>query len=117
MLKQLETLDELKGCGLDHIGPKLLKLSAPVLARPITKIFNTSIAKGEFNSIFYFFESHNLLSINQSGFKKMHNCETALLKVTQNWYNSINNYESVGIVALDFRKAYELDSYEIMKEN
>ena len=156
MLKQLETLDKLKGCGLDHIGPKLLKLSAPVLARPITKIF--SIAKGEFplvwkearvpclhkggdvteksnyipisvlptlskiigrhvsNSIFYFLESHNLLSINQSGFKKMHNCETALLKVTQNWNNSLNHHESVGIAALDFRRAFDLVSHEIMRE-
>ena len=59
------------------------------------------IERHVYNSIISFFDFHSLISINQSGFKKKHNCETALLKVTQNWYDSLNNHESVGIVALD----------------
>ena len=47
----------------------------------------------------------NVLSSNLSGFMKTHSCCTALLKMTEDWRNSIDNKEAVAAVAMD--KAFD----------
>ena len=66
------------------------------------------------NSLSQYLDRFNLISPNQSGFRKKHNCETALLKVSQYWYDCLNNKEIVGLVALDFRKAFDLVNHCIL---
>ena len=58
--------------------------------RPISllPIISKILERHVFVSILSFLNTHNLLSDNQSGFRKKHNGETALLKVTQDWYDS-----------------------------
>ncbi len=46
--KQLTGLATNKATGLDGVGPKLLKIAAPVIAGPITRILNLSITTGIF---------------------------------------------------------------------
>lgn len=44
----MSKLDVNKSSGTDNIGPKLLKLSAPIIASPLTYIFNRMIDTGTF---------------------------------------------------------------------
>ena len=50
---------------------------------------------------------HKVLSSNVSEFMKTHSCCTALLKMTEDWRNSIDNKEAVAAVALDLSKAFD----------
>ena len=47
----LHKLDTSKAAGIDSIGPKLLKLSAPIIYKPIASLINKSIANGNFPMI------------------------------------------------------------------
>ena len=55
-----------------------------------------------------------LLSDFRSGFRRNHSCETALLKLTQDCYDSLNKKELVGLVSIDFRKSFDLVSPPIL---
>ena len=48
VLKSLTELDPHKSTGLDGLSSKILKMSAPVIANPLTSIFNGSISTGNF---------------------------------------------------------------------
>ena len=48
MLEALSTIDTSKAAGIDLTSAKLLRISAPVLARHLTGIINTSITTGVF---------------------------------------------------------------------
>ena len=48
ILKQLSSLDDSKAVGLDGISPKLLRMGAPALAAPLTRLLNLSISTGIF---------------------------------------------------------------------
>lgn len=47
VLRELQHLDHLKSSGLDHLDPSFLKLSAVIIAAPITSLFNLSIISSE----------------------------------------------------------------------
>ena len=155
MLKELQTLKS-TATGLDSIGTKILKISAPVISPTLSKILNLSIRTGKFpsqwkkakvvslqksgdqsnrsnyrpisllpilskvlerhvaNSLISYLHSFNLISDTQSGFRKCHNCETSLLKLTQDFYDCLNRKEAVGFVSLDFRKAFDLVNHSIL---
>ena len=44
----LRKLDICKSAGVDALGPRILKLAAPVIAKPITHLINISINEGIF---------------------------------------------------------------------
>ena len=48
MLEALSTIDTSKAAGIDLMSAKLLRISAPVLARHLTGIINTSVTTGVF---------------------------------------------------------------------
>ena len=64
-------------------------------------------SSGVFNSLSQYLDRFNLISPDQSGFRKNHNCETALLTISQDWYDCLSNKEIFGLVSLDFRKAFD----------
>jgi hypothetical protein len=47
VMKDLQMLDPYKSAGLDNLDPSFLKLSAPIIANPITSLFNLSIVSSE----------------------------------------------------------------------
>ena len=57
---------------------------------------------------------HNVLSSNLSGFMKTHSCCTALVKMTKDWRNSIDNKEAVAAVAVDFSKAFDAINHRLL---
>ena len=156
ILKELQNLNVTKATGIDDIGAKYLKLSAPVIAKHLATILNVSIKcnsypdilkkakvtpvfkKGSLadinnyrpisvlpviNSIFErhvsnclvnFLESNKLLYEHQSGFRRLHSCQTALTKIVDNWINALNNSEYVGTVFLDLTKAFDLVNQKLL---
>ena len=59
---------------------------------------------------------HNVLSSNLSGFIKTHSCYTALLQMTEDWKNSIDNKEAIAAVAVDLRKAFDAINHRLLLE-
>ena len=142
--------------GLDDIGAKILKISAPVISPILSRIFNASICSSKFPErwkkakvvcihkagdtsktsnyrpisllplLSKVLERHIAISLNsylqrfallsdvQSGFRRNYSCETALLKLIQDCYDCLNKKELVGLVSLDFRKAFDLVSHPIL---
>ena len=58
---------------------------------------------------------HNVLSSNLSGFMKTHSCCTELLKMTEDWRNSIDNKEAVAVVAVDLSKAFGTINHRLLR--
>jgi len=154
--KSLSALDERKATGLDGINAKFLKMSASVISKPLEKVFNMSIEKGTFPSIFKeakvtpifkkgsksdknnyrpisilpvlskiyekhvsnhlqnFLEENNLIHTQQSGFRKKHNCETALTATIDNWIKAIDENKIVGSIFLDLTKAFDLVNHSLL---
>ena len=63
-----------------------------------------------------FLNDNNLLYCKQSGFRKAHSCETALLSLHDQWVQSLLAKEIVGAVYLDFSKAFDMVSHTFLLE-
>lgn len=54
-----------------------------------------------------YFEKNKLLSEYQAGFRKNNSCESALQTVLMNWKRALSEKKVIGVVFLDFRRAFE----------
>ena len=84
--------------------------------RPISVLSVTSkiIERHVHDSFSSYLHNNSLLSDVQSGFRKSHSCFTCLTSMTSDWLNNINNNKLVGSVTLDFRKAFDVLSHDII---
>ena len=64
--------------------------------------FSKIIERRVFDCFTRFLDSFNLLSPFQSGFRKMHSCETGLTSL--NWYNEIDKGNIIGAINIDLLK-------------
>ena len=55
-----------------------------------------------------YLNKHKLIHPCQSGFRHKHSCNTALVKLIENWMASIDNGDIVGTLFIDFRKAFDM---------
>ena len=55
-----------------------------------------------------YFETNNLFSSNQHGFRSNHSCETALLTIIDYWKKAIINNEVNLALFVDFKRAFDL---------
>ena len=76
----------------------------------ISKIFERHIA----NQLMTYLTQTNVLHKYQSGFRKNHSCQTALIRLLHDWYSEIDNGSLVGTVFLDLRKAFDLVDHQIL---
>jgi len=82
--------------------------------RPVSIL--TSLSK-VFEKVIYdqtWIAFHNVLSSNLSGIMKTHSCCTVLLKMTEDWRNSVDNKEAVAAVAVDLSKALDAINYSLL---
>ena len=61
-----------------------------------------------------YLNSNNLLYNNQSGFRKDHSCGTCLMNIVESCYEYINKGQIIGLLALDFRKAFDVINFNIL---
>ena len=80
----------------------------PVLSKVLEKHVHESLSE--------FLHQHKLLHKTQSGFRAQHSCETALVNIIDLWLNAIDSGKIVGVVLVDFKKAFDLVDHEILKD-
>ena len=61
-----------------------------------------------------YLNKHTLLHENQSGFRKNHSTESALILMTDTWLKAINEGKLVGCAMIDFRKAFDLVDHQLL---
>ena len=61
-----------------------------------------------------YLKEYNLLHKTQSGFRSQHSCETALVQMIDTWLNAMDNGKMIGVVLVDFKKAFDLVDHQIL---
>ena len=84
--------------------------------RPISilPVLSKVLEKHVHDSFSYYLNKHNLLHKTQSGFRSKHSCETALGHMIDSWLNAIDDGKMVGVVLVDFKKAFDLVDHQIL---
>ena len=72
------------------------------------------LLKDVHDSFILYLNDNSLLCDAQSGFRKYNSCFTCLAKMINDWHENINNGCLVGCITLDFRKAFDVLSHEIL---
>ena len=60
-----------------------------------------------------YLNKYKLLRENQLGFRQKHSCQTALVKLVDDWTKCIDKGEMIGALFIDFRKAFDLVDHNI----
>ena len=84
--------------------------------RPISilPVMSKMLEKHVHDSLYSFLHEFNLLHKTQSGFRSKHSCETALVHMIDNWLTAIDNGKMIGVVLVDFKKAFDLVDHQIL---
>ena len=61
-----------------------------------------------------YLNKYNLIHKNQSGFRRKHSCQTALVKLIDQWMQCIDKGDIVGSLFVDFRKAFDVVDHSII---
>ena len=61
-----------------------------------------------------YLESNDILYCRQSGFRCNHSCQTALLKMVDEWISAIDDNKIVGTIFLDLSKAFDLVDHNVL---
>ena len=78
----------------------------------ISKIFERHVNK----RLMKYFTEYKLIHEHQSGFLKKHSCQTALVKLIDQWMSCIDEGDFVGTLFLDLRKAFNVVEHIILME-
>ena len=123
------TLCHIINCSIDNSTFPNLWKSAKVFAphmggsnydfnnfRPISILSITSkiIERHVHDSFILYLNDNSLLCDAQSGFRKFNSCFTCIAKMINDWHENINNGCLVGCITLDFRKAFDVLSHDIL---
>ena len=134
---QLIHLDISISTGYDQTSAKLLPMVAPLIAPTLAQIVNLSIYKAEFHSPFKlarvvlpftslilerhvhlhlkaYLELNSSFYFRQSGFRERHSCQTALIKIINDWLSAINENKIAVSLLLDFSKAFDLVDHSLL---
>jgi len=87
--------------------------------RPISILPTPSklIEKSVHDQLSNYLNNNNLLSENQSGFRKNHSTTTLLMHITSIIYNALNNNKVISLILLDFSKAFDSINHNILIHN
>ena len=83
----------------------------PISVLPVvSKIIEKHVTK----HLFGFLNKYDLLHKCQSGFRKHHSCNTALLNLVDKWLKNIDQGEIVGAIFFDLKKAFDVVNHAIL---
>ena len=61
-----------------------------------------------------YLNKYKLLHESQSGFRPKHSCQTALIKLIDQWKECIDKGDIVDTLFIDFRKAFDVVDHNIL---
>ena len=61
-----------------------------------------------------YMNKYNIIHESQSGFRQKHSCQTALIKLTDQWMTGIDKGDTIGSMFVDFRKAFDLVDHKLL---
>ena len=79
----------------------------------ISKIFEEHVNK----HLIDYLNKYKLIHEKQSGFRQKHSCQTALVKLIDQWMQCIDIGDFVGCLFVDFKKAFDLVDHSICLRN
>lgn len=84
--------------------------------RPISllPILSKILEKHVFDALYYYLSNHNFLIDAQSGFRKHHSCQTALIKLCDMLLENIDDGLINSLLFLDLRKAFDMVDHKIL---
>ncbi|MCG8113419.1 MAG: reverse transcriptase domain-containing protein [Candidatus Thiodiazotropha taylori] len=84
--------------------------------RPISvlPVLSKILEKHVHLSLMSYLNEHDFLHPTQSGFRSAHSCETALVNMIDRWLQCLDNGQLVGVVLVDFKKAFDLVDHNIL---
>ena len=84
--------------------------------RPITilPVLSKVLERHVSDSLTMYLNENDLLHKTQSGFRSHHSCETALNHMIDSWLNAIDDGNMIGVVLVDFKKAFDLVDHDIL---
>ena len=88
----------------------------PTNYRPISllSVLSKIIEKHVTKHLFAYMNKYKLLHQSQSGFRKYHSCNTALINLIDKWLKNIENGEIIGAVFFDLRKAFDVVDHDLL---
>ncbi|MCG7877652.1 MAG: reverse transcriptase family protein [Candidatus Thiodiazotropha endolucinida] len=76
----------------------------------ISKIFEKHVN----SHLMAFLNKYKLIHECQSGFRHKHSCNTALIKLIDQWMASIDQGDMIGSLFIDFRKAFDMVNHSLL---
>ena len=70
----------------------------------IPKVIEKHVTK----HLFAYLNKYNHIHISRSGFPQNHSCQTALVKLINNWLDHIDNGDLIGAMFFDLKKAFDI---------
>ena len=88
----------------------------PSNCRPISVLpaLSKIIERHMHDSLYTLLNEHNLIYPRQSGFRKYHSTETALIKITDDLLFNLDNDKISGLVLVDYRKAFDMVDHGLL---
>jgi hypothetical protein len=80
----------------------------------IIPILSKVLERHVFDSLYGFLSSNNLISNQQSGFRRHHSCQSVLIKISDYLLESIDKGHISGLTLIDLRKAFDLVDHETL---
>ena len=93
-------------CIISKIIEKWIQIKVNTLSKIIEKWMQIKLMS--------YLNKDTLLHENQSGFRKNHSTESALILMTDTWLKAINEGKLVGCAMIDFRKAFDLVDHQFL---
>ena len=88
----------------------------PANYRPISilSVLSKIIEKHVTKHLFAYLNKYKILHTSQSGFRKNHSCNTALINLIDRWLKNIDKGEINGAVFFDLRKAFDVVDHDLL---
>ena len=83
--------------------------------RPISilVVISKIAERAVFDQLYNYLNDNGLININQSGFRPIHSTSSALINITEDWYDEIDKGNLIGLCLLDLKKAFDTVNHEI----
>ena len=80
------------------------------ILQSVSKVIEKHVTK----HLFAYLNKYKLLHEAQSGFRKHHSCQTALIKLINDWLSHIDRGNIVAVIFFDLKKAFDAVDHEIL---